>query len=65
MPIRRKSGYIKKLSAYNFDIYHFPGVKNLAGTPSRRPDYITKPMDNEVQWNLNLLDESVPISAVV
>lgn len=37
-PNRRQSGYIEKLAAYDYDIYHFPGVKNSADAPSRRPD---------------------------
>lgn len=68
-PNRRQSGYIETLAGYDFDIYHFPGAKNPADAPSRRPDYMTKMDDNSKnQWNLNLVDDdskSLEINAVV
>lgn len=39
-PNRRQSGYIEKLAAYDFNIYHCQGKKNPADAPSRRPDYM-------------------------
>lgn len=47
-PNRRQAGYIKKLAAYDFEIYHFPGAKNPADAPSRRIDYMTKGNDKEI-----------------
>ncbi|KAI1005125.1 hypothetical protein K3495_g3086 [Podosphaera aphanis] len=62
---RRQAGYIEKLAAYDFEIYHFLRTKNPADAPSRRPDYMTKVTD-EVQWNLNLTDKEIStINAIV
>ncbi|KAI0993687.1 Transposon Tf2-9 polyprotein, partial [Podosphaera aphanis] len=66
-PNRRQAGYIEKLAAYDFDIYHFPGKKNPADAPSRRPDYMTKDADNTQDWGLNLSthENNITINAVV
>ncbi|KAI0991763.1 hypothetical protein K3495_g16424, partial [Podosphaera aphanis] len=67
-PNRRQSGYIEKLAAYEFDIYHCEGKKNPADAPSRRPDYMKKPEQGLTKWGLNLAlcnNKDVFINAVL
>ncbi|KAI1006984.1 hypothetical protein K3495_g1234 [Podosphaera aphanis] len=67
-PNRRQAGYIEKLAAFDFDIFHFPGTKNPADGPSRRPDYMEKTNEAEKDWGLNLKDEEnrpIEINAIV
>lgn len=61
-PNRRQAGYIEKLACYDFEIYHFPGNKNPADAPSRRPDYMVKVCENEKDWGLNLVKNNNPIT---
>ncbi|KAI0996255.1 hypothetical protein K3495_g11924 [Podosphaera aphanis] len=50
-PNRRQSGYLEKLAAYQFDIYHCEVEKNPADAPSRRPDYMKRIEESPTDWD--------------
>lgn len=50
----RQARWAEQLSAFDFEIFHRPGVRNPADAPSRRPDYA--PKEGEMLQNLILPD---------
>lgn len=63
---RRQAGCIQKFIYYGFGIFYFLGSKNSAGAPSRRPEYMTKSQETQIQRNLKLAPgNDLAVNAIV